>query len=143
VDGDTGYPYVNHATLKEGESIGGQKDELVVLILLFAAIAFVLLALAFGAFIADDKKVKKEELPSEDLIPPPSNISPLGPSSPDSSVPSEPPSPSERLSVSSKFPSELEHNSTCSSYPSPENIAPPEDLEEVKKSEDARGGEGH
>lgn len=138
VDGETGYPYVNHATLKEGESIGGSDDELVVLILLFAAIAFVLLALAFGAFVSEDKKSKKEELPSEGLIPPPEGITP--PETTSAEPPTSSELPSEHASASSEFPSPMEHDPT-----SPENLpppAPPEGFEGIKKAEDARGGEG-
>jgi hypothetical protein len=74
VEGDTGFPSANHATLKEGERAGDQNMELLVLILLGGAVLVILTILAFGAF-TDNKNMSKpgDESPQ---VPPPGGSSP-------------------------------------------------------------------
>ncbi len=140
VDDDTGYPYVNKAELKEGERAIGKGDELLTLLLLFAAVSLVLIALAFGAFVTEGKKGSGGSSP------------PLGggDSPPGGFPPSEPPfsdhaksaleseSPSDQLSASKKYPWDLEHDSTSSDYPAKSL----EEGEGLQKATDAEGGEG-
>jgi hypothetical protein len=56
MDGETGFPYANHATLKEGESAGDQNMDLLVLILVGGAVLVILIILGFGAFTEKEKK---------------------------------------------------------------------------------------
>ncbi|MEE9152395.1 MAG: Ig-like domain-containing protein, partial [Thermoplasmata archaeon] len=75
IDGDTGYPYVQNVALKEGESAGDQGLDFLILLLLLAAIAFVLIALAFGAFTSERGKRGGENPPSEGDASPPGDTS--------------------------------------------------------------------
>ncbi len=141
VDDDTGYPYVNKAELKEGERALGDDDELLTLLLLFAAVSLVLIALAFGAFVSEGGGKSKGG-----LNPPFGG----GDSPPGGLPPSEPPfsehsqsalkseSSSDQLSASTKYPWELERDSTSPDHPTGSR----EDMEGLKKAEDAGGGEG-
>jgi hypothetical protein len=67
MDSDSGYPYVNHATLKEGESAGAQNMDLLVLILLGGAVLIILIILGFGAFTEKDKQ---NQDPMQENFPP-------------------------------------------------------------------------
>jgi hypothetical protein len=139
VDDDTGYPYVNKAELKEGERALGQGDELLTLLLLFAAVSLVLIALAFGAFVTErgGKGKGDSNPPLGGGDSPPGGLPPSEPPfSEHAQSALEPESPSDRLSASTKFP--WENDSTSSDHPAGSR----EEIEGLQKAKDAGGGEG-
>jgi hypothetical protein len=61
MDGETGVPYANHATLKEGESAGESNMDLLVLILLGGAVLVILIILGFGAFTEKERNKENSQ----------------------------------------------------------------------------------
>lgn len=140
VDDDTGYPYVNKAELKEGERAIGEGDELLTLLLLFAAVSLVLIALAFGAFVSEGKKGSGgSNPPFGGGDSPPGGLPPSEPPfSEHAQSALEPESSSDQLSASRELPSDLEHDLKGSDHPTGST----RDIEGLQKAEDAGGGEG-
>jgi hypothetical protein len=127
MDSESGYPYVNHATLKEGESAGSQNMDLLVLILLGGAVLVILIILGFGAFT---EKNKQGTDPSQQNFPPPPSESGGWP---------PPDSPSEGHTGTPPYNHELAADAQTDLPPSEDN-EPFEPEGEVPKSENAREG---
>jgi hypothetical protein len=127
MDSDSGYPYVNHATLKEGESAGAQNMDLLVLILLGGAVLVILIILGFGAFT--DKNRESSDPTQQNFPPPPSESGGWPP----------PDSPSEGHSGTPPYNHQLAADSQTDLPPAEEDD-PIEFDGEVPKSENAREG---
>lgn len=127
MDSDSGYPYVNHATLKEGESAGAQNMDILVLILLGGAVLVILIILGFGAFTEKDKHNKD---PSQQNYPPPPSESGGWPPSEDSY---------EQHSQNPPYEHQLAADAQTD-LPPTEDGGPVEPEVEVPKSENAREG---
>jgi hypothetical protein len=127
MDGETGFPYANHATLKEGESAGDSNMDLLVLILLGGAVLIILIILGFGAFTekGNNKKNSEYQYPGQ---PPAEGESPPSDYSPDSTSSQQPTDPN------------LQALSNAADMPPPDENTPAEANNEIPKPEDAREG---
>jgi hypothetical protein len=126
MDGDSGIPYANHATIKEGESAGDSNMDILILILLGGAVLIILIILGFGAF--NEREKKKEE------------SSYKYPGAPGEGSGSPPPEQSYDSGQAPLNP-ELAALSQAADMPPPEAQGPPVEPEKhVTKSEDAREG---
>lgn len=83
IDSDDGYPYVSHATLKEGESAGdGGMDPMMVLLLVGLVVLVLLMFL--GASLMNKGEGESAKLPetNENQPPPPTDVPEQGPFAP-------------------------------------------------------------
>jgi hypothetical protein len=128
LDGDSGYPAVSHATLKEGESAGSPNMDILVLILLGGAVLVILIILGFGTFTEKDKKKESSQYPGSQIPP---GEGGWGSSNP----PTE-----DHHSQTPPYNHQLAADAQADMPPPEEHSPPVQAEEEVPKSEDTRGG---